>query len=142
VVPILGIINTSTMLLLDRLWMVAFLCSLASAQVRVAGRVTNENDLPVAGALVTIEDIPLKKTWEAISDPTGAFLLQLPSAGQYSFKVDREGFYVLSKPDFTVPAVPPDAPPFEVHISLQSTHELRSTIEVKGEAGLSDMDRV
>jgi hypothetical protein len=142
VVSVLAIINTSAMLLLARVWMAAFLCSLAFAQVRVAGRVTNENDLPVPGALVTVEDIPLKKTWEAISDPTGAFLLQLPSAGQYSFKVDREGFYVLSKPDFTVPAAPPDAPPFEVHISLESTHELRSTIEVKGQAGLNDMDRV
>jgi hypothetical protein len=58
------------------------------AQVRVAGRVTNENDLPVPGALVTVEDIPVTKTWEAISDPTGAFLLQSPSAGPYSLKVD------------------------------------------------------
>jgi hypothetical protein len=130
------------MLLLARVWIVASLCSLAFAQVRVAGRVTNENDLPVPGALVTVEDIPLTKAWEAISDPNGVFLLQLPSAGPYSFKVDREGFYVVSKLDFTVPATPLDAPPFEVHISLQSTHELRSTIEVKGEAGLNDMDRV
>jgi hypothetical protein len=137
-----GIINTSAMPFLARVWMSVFLSSLAFAQVRVAGRVTNENDLPVPGALVTVEDIPLTKTWEAISDPTGAFLLQLPAAGQYSLKVDRQGFYVLVKPDFTVPATPPDAPPFEVRISLESIHELRSTIEVKGQAGLNDMDRV
>ena len=35
-----------------------FLCSLGRAQVRVAGRVTNENNLPVAGARITLTDIP------------------------------------------------------------------------------------
>jgi hypothetical protein len=85
------------MLFLARVWMLASICSLAFAQVSVAGRVTNENDLLAPGALVTVEDIPLSKTWEAISDPTGAFLLQLPSTGQYSFKVDREGLQTKNR---------------------------------------------
>jgi hypothetical protein len=34
------------------------------------------------------------------------------------------------------------APTLELHISLQSIHEIHSTVEVKGEAGLADMDRV
>ncbi len=52
-------------------------CLPASAQVHVAGKVTNENDLPLAGARITIAEIPPPKAWEAISDPTGAFVLLL-----------------------------------------------------------------
>lgn len=130
------------MLLWARVFVIALLGLPALAQVRVAGRVANENDLPVPGALVTVGDIPPTKSWEAISDPNGMFLLQLPSSGEYSFKVDREGFYLLSKASLNVPPAPPDATPFELHFSLVSTHELRFTTEVKGEAGLNDMDRV
>jgi hypothetical protein len=129
-------------LLLAWLRIVVVLCPLASAQVRMAGRVTNENNLPVAGARVTMEDIPATRTWEAISDPTGSVLLQLPAAGAYSLKVDREGFYVVSEPLVTVPVTPAGEPPFEVHISLQSIHDIHSTVEVKGDPGLIDMDRV
>lgn len=119
-----------------------FLCSLGRAQVRVAGRVTNENNLPVAGARITLTDIPATKSWEAISDPTGEILFQLPAAGDYSLKVDREGFYVFSEPLIAVPAIPPGEPPFELHIALQSIYEIRSTVEVKGNPGVADMDRV
>ena len=68
------------------------LCPPARAQVRVAGRVTNETKTPVAGARVTIEDIATGKSFDAVTDPTGAFLLQLPAPGTYSLKVDHEGF--------------------------------------------------
>lgn len=115
---------------------------MGSAQVRVAGRVTNENNLPVAGARVTLTDNPVTKTWEAISDPTGEVVLQLPAAGTYSLTVDREGFYVVSEPQVTVPAPAPGEPPFELHISLQSIHDIRSKVEVKGTPGVADMDRV
>ena len=128
--------------LLTWVWIFAVLCPLASAQVRIAARVTNENNLPVAGAGVTLEDIPATRKWEAISDPTGEALLQLPAPGQYSLKVDHEGFYVVSEPLVTAPATPPGAPPFELHIALQSIHDIRSTVEVKGNPGMIDMDRV
>jgi hypothetical protein len=108
----------------------------------VSGRVTNQNNLPVAGARVTVQDVPATESWEAISDPTGFFLLQVPVPGQYSIKVDREGFYVVFQPQVIVPAAEFGAAPFEVHISLESIHEITSTVEVKGEVGLADMDRV
>ena len=117
-------------------------CPAAHAQVRVAGRVTNENNSPVAGARVLLEDIPATKSFEAVSDATGSFLLQLPAAGAYSLKVDREGFYVDSEPTVTLPATPPGEPAFELHIALQSVYEIRSSIEVKGgDPGMIDMDR-
>ena len=123
-------------------WIGAALCPLACAQVRLAGRVTNQNDVPIDGAKITVEDIPVTRSWEAVSDPTGSFFLQLPAAGDYSLKVDREGFFVASEPRVTVPAEATEATPFEVHVSLESIHEIRSTVEVKGEPGLADMDRV
>ena len=66
----------------------------------------------------------------------------MPAAGDYSLKVDREGFYVFSEPLIAVPAIPPGEPPFELHIALQSIYEIRSTVEVKGNPGVADMDRV
>ncbi|MEO8367607.1 MAG: carboxypeptidase regulatory-like domain-containing protein [Candidatus Solibacter sp.] len=118
------------------------LCSPAAGQIRVAGRVTNETNSPIAGARVTLEDIPSTKIFQAVSDPTGAFLLQLPVSGEYSLKVDREGFYVVAGRSVMVPAKPAEEPPFELHLALQSIHEIRSSIEVKGDPGMIDMDRV
>jgi len=119
------------------------LCPLASAQVRVLGRVTNETNSPVAGARVTLQDIPPTKSYEAVSDPTGAFVLLLPEPGAYSLKVDREGFYVVTQASVAVPATAPEEPPFELHVALASIHEIRSSIEVKGgDPGMIDMDLV
>src|ERR1019366_2930082 len=101
---------------------VVSMCTPARAQVRVAGRVTNETNSPVAGARVTLEDVLSTKRFQAVCDPNGSFLLQLPAAGAYSLKVDREGFYVVSDPSIAVPAAAPEEPPFELHVALQSIH--------------------
>jgi hypothetical protein len=118
----------------------AFLTPVALAQVQVSGRVTNENNLPIAGALIQAHDIPTTKTWEAISDPTGEFILELPTAGKYSLKVDHEGFYIVSESLVTVPDK--TSQPVDIHISLQSIYQINSSIDVTGQAGLADMDRV
>ena len=60
----------------------------------------------------------------------------------YSLKVDREGFYLVSGRSVIVPATTAEEPPFELHVALQSIHEIRSLIEVKGDPGRIDMDRV
>ena len=92
-----------------RLWIVATLCPLACAQVRVAGRVTNETNVPVAGARITAESASLSKSFDATSDPTGAFELLLPEPGAYSLKIDREGFYIHNEPPMPEPARPASA---------------------------------
>jgi Carboxypeptidase regulatory-like domain len=120
----------------------AVICPLATAQVRVAGRVTNETNSPVAGARITIEQPLPAKALHAVSDPNGSFTVQLPAAGVYSLKVEREGFYVVSEPSVDVPPNSLEGPPFELHVALQSIHEIRTAIEVKGEPGTIDMDRV
>ena len=126
---------------MPRLWALAYIvatiASLAEAEVRVAGRVVNETNTPVAGAKVTFEEIPSAKSFLAISDATGSFVVQLPAAGEYILRVDREGFYVISARPVAVTATP-----LELHIALQSVYEIRSSIDVKGEPGMIDMDRV
>ena len=109
------------------------LAAAASAQVRVAGRITNETSAPVAGARITASSEKFPKSFEATSDPTGEFVLMLPEAGAYSLKIDREGFYVHSEPTVMLPA--------ELHIVLQTIHEIRSSADVKESPGMVDMDR-
>jgi hypothetical protein len=62
---------------------------LCAADVTVRGRVVDENDAPVRGARVTV------KTWEALTDPTGAFSLTLPGSGDFLVNVACAGYYAL-----------------------------------------------
>jgi hypothetical protein len=123
-------------------WSAITLCSLVHAQVRVAGRVANETNSPVAGAQVIVEDVPPTRSFQAVSEPNGSFVLQLPTPGIYTFKVDREGFYVVSGRQITVPATAAAGLPFELHIALQSVYEVRTTVDVRSRPGMVDMDRV
>jgi len=109
------------------------------AQVRLAGRITNETNAPVAGAKIVVAQPP--KNFEATSDPTGAFVMVLPEPGSYALKVDREGFYVFSDPAMEIPVPSPGAPPFELHVTLQTIYEIKDSVEVSGQPGMVDMDR-
>ncbi|MBV9505867.1 MAG: hypothetical protein JO323_12765 [Acidobacteriia bacterium] len=54
----------------------AVLCPAALfGEMHVEGLVTNQNEVPVAGCLVMINDVSLARTWETVSDPTGVFRL-------------------------------------------------------------------
>src|ERR1019366_2563832 len=110
------------------------------AQVRLAGRVTSETNTPIAGARITAEGEALSGTFTTTSDPTGSFALLLPQAGEYSIKIDREGFYVHTVPALLISAASGDAAR-ELHVELQTIHEIRSSIEVTDQPGMVDMDR-
>jgi hypothetical protein len=62
---------------------------LCLADVTLHGRVVDENDAPVLEARVVVAGV------EAQTDPTGAFTMTLPGAGDFSFSVAREGYYAL-----------------------------------------------
>jgi hypothetical protein len=110
------------------------------AQVRLTGRVTSENNVPVPGARIIAESASPSTSVEATSDPTGVFMMVLPAAGSYSLKVDREGFYIHSEPAISVPEVPGETTA-EIRIVLQTIHEIRSTVDVAEVPGVVDMDR-
>jgi hypothetical protein len=123
-------------------WLLAAIASPGLAQqVRLAGRVTNETNAPVAGAAITAETTPPSKVFETTSDRTGAFVLLLPEPGSYSLRIDRAGFYVHSEPALVLPLASPEAPSAELHVALQTIHEIQTTVEVKDQVGVIDMDR-
>src|SRR5437879_470254 len=71
----------------------------AFGQVSLNGRVTDENNVPVDGAHVSLgsavstgSQIPLLQT---LSDPTGAFTLRLQNSGNYLVSVELEGYFRL-----------------------------------------------
>lgn len=66
----------------------------ASAQVSVAGRVVDENAVSVAGARVEVFSGDVHVA--AVSDGTGLFSLELPSAGEYQARAEQPGFFVFS----------------------------------------------
>lgn len=70
---------------------VLFLCPLYAAGIALNGRVVDENDAPVAGARITVRSG--SGSWEAQSEPTGAFIVILPAPGDYRLTVEREGYY-------------------------------------------------
>ena len=123
-------------------WSLATLCAIAQAQVKVAGRITTENNSPVAGAKIALESTSLLRTFQAVSDPTGEFLVQLPVAGDYKLTVNREGFYVVSARPVSIAVPTVDQPPVELHVTLQSVYEISNSVSVKGAPGMIDMDRV
>src|SRR5450432_1937348 len=120
----------------------ALLGSVVHAQVRVEGRVTNENNSPVAGARVALENIPPTRIFQAVSDPTGKFQIQLATPGDYTLKVEREGFYVVAGRKVSLAATVPGQAAVELQVALQSVYEIKAAIDVKGAPGMIDMDRV
>ena len=66
----------------------------AAAQVAWNGRVVDQNDAPVAGARVRIQQ-EARATLEAESSPTGSFVINVPAPGRYLVSVDRAGYFQL-----------------------------------------------
>ncbi len=69
---------------------------LSAADVRLHGRVVDENDAPVRAARVSVRPlVAAANSWETQTDPTGAFMIALPAAGDFFVSVAREGYYAL-----------------------------------------------
>ena len=60
---------------------------------RVTGRVVNETSAPVEGARILLKCSTV--TTQALSDPTGAFRLDLPDGSACRLRVERDGFFPL-----------------------------------------------
>ncbi|MGH9659806.1 MAG: carboxypeptidase regulatory-like domain-containing protein, partial [Bryobacteraceae bacterium] len=66
-----------------------------AAQVKVAGKVADENGVAVAGARV---EFRRQSAVAAVSDLAGRFALDLPAAGSWSVHAERPGFFVFDGP--------------------------------------------
>ena len=65
------------------------LCELRTAEVRVIGKVIDENQVAIAGARVWIG------SHAALTDHAGSFALELDEAGEQKISAQREGFFLL-----------------------------------------------
>jgi hypothetical protein len=70
--------------------------ALMAADVTLHGRVVDEDDAPVRAAQVNVRPAAgAANSWEAQTDPTGAFTITLPEPGDFLVSVEREGYYAL-----------------------------------------------
>ncbi len=78
------------------LWLAACTAA-AEAQVRLSGRVINENNAPLSGARLTVTPpgAPASTGRVVFTDLTGAFASELPGAGDYLVDVERDGYFAL-----------------------------------------------
>src|SRR5581483_8563493 len=65
------------------------------------GRVVDENDAPIAGALVSLRPADSASSYppsilHAVADPTGAFMIVLPQSGSYLVTVNKSGMFPLT----------------------------------------------
>jgi hypothetical protein len=108
--------------------------SLAAAEARLSGRVTDESQAPVAGARVFVH--AGTSGWETLTDVTGEFRLKLPAPGEYRVTVERQGFFSVRNQ-----AVRVDDDGSSVQLELTPVREVFETVEVRADAQAVEMDR-
>ena len=100
------------------------------ADVSLTGRVVDENEVPVPAAHVTVRPAPGSpvpaptKPWDTQTDPTGAFRLNLPAAGDFLVSVEREGYYALKDRPVRVEGMQ------EVTLTLNTVREVFQSTDV------------
>ena len=67
--------------------------SVAYAEVRLTGRVTDANSAPVSGARIALQSPAV--SLQTVSDPTGVFQFDLTAPGDYSLSAEREGYFQI-----------------------------------------------
>src|SRR5688572_10778408 len=86
-------------------WLLVLLsspCFDVHAELRLAGRVSNTNNVPVAGAKVAVQQPGYDARLQTMTDPSGTFTVTLPGTGDYRFTVEREGFFQVKDRLITV----------------------------------------
>ncbi|MBL8229564.1 MAG: TonB-dependent receptor [Bryobacterales bacterium] len=107
--------------------------SVASAEVRLTGKVAGETGKPIGGARITLRRDGV--VVNAISDPTGDFRAAVAQAGRTEVEVDREGFFRLNTSlDLREGAN-------EAQFVLSVLREVVESIDVSANPGVVDMDR-
>jgi hypothetical protein len=71
-------------------------CAALRGQVSIGGRVVDETGAPVAGARIELS-LPPEPALVTSSDEAGSFSLTLPAAGDYSLRVERQGFFLYQE---------------------------------------------
>ena len=115
---------------------VLFLPSL-QAEVRLSGRVYNDNLFPLGAVRITLTTkADLATRYDSSSDNTGAFSIDLPAQGEYILQAERAGYFrILNK------AVVVGSPAQELHLTLTPLHEVFESLEVTATPGMVDPEK-
>jgi len=111
---------------------------LGAADVTLYGRVVDENDAPVRAARVTVRPAAVStiaasaNSWEADTDPTGAFTLAFPGPGDFLVSVAREGYYELKDRAVHVEAAQ------ELTLAISIVREVFQSVNVNAETSPVD----
>jgi len=118
------------------LLLVFWLTTAYACAAQLTGHVQDENDAPVTGAHVTARAVaPLTGVWKADTDPTGAFSITLPSSGDYSIDVEREGYYALKN---HAAHVDPD---LSVALTINAVREVFQSVDVSEQPSPVDISQ-
>ena len=113
-----------------------WLAAAHASAAELSGHVQDENDAPVAGAHVTVRAMaPLIGVWKTDTDPTGAFSITLPSSGDFSIDVEREGYYALKN---HAAHVDPD---LAVELTINSVREVFQSVDVSEQPSPVDISQ-
>ncbi len=104
-------------------------CTLAAASVTISGSVVDETGNPVAGARV------ISGTVASTTDAAGIFRLELPAAGNYPLRVEREGYFLLTNKETHFD---PSSP---IEIQLSHLKELAESMDVPYSPPVVDPDQ-
>lgn len=112
----------------------------AFADVRLSGRVVDENNAAVPGATVVLKPANpsgLSATrLQAIADPTGAFVFHLERGGDYLISAEREGYFRLQDRPARV-----DGSAQEITLVLNHVREVFERVTVAYSPPAIDFDR-
>ena len=96
----------------------------ADTLLGLKGRVTDENGLPVGGAQVKLEGAG-GQIFSTVSDDAGFFTLQNLSAGEYTVRIEKPGFFVLANQKVQLAAESA-----EFTFTLNHEEEVREKVDV------------
>jgi hypothetical protein len=114
---------------------ILFQSSLLTAEIRIVGRVTNDNNSPIGAALVTIKS-PAGSAITVTTKADGGFQCSLPGPGEYVFQAEREGHFRLQDHVLRLSAAEN-----EVQLILNPIREVYESVEVKAAPSRVDFDR-
>ena len=106
----------------------------AQAQVRLKGRILDENNTPVAGAEIKLrlDNIECR----AYADPTGTFIIDVPQPGPYLASVSVPGYFSLRDRGVFLTAGAND-----LTLILSRVRERLESLDVSGGSAVIDLDK-
>jgi len=114
--------------------MTLIICASAMAEVRLPGRVLNENRAPVPGARVILEDRSGESV-EAVTDVRGEFTFALSEPGLYKLSVEKEGYFSLRDREVKIVGEGQTS-----EVVLERVREVFESVEVSAAPPAIDMD--